>query len=125
MRYLLFLLHHPLHPGRARSIDIPRLSSMASDLAEKGAKEICLVGQALTIYGRDLYGEPRLRELLSELEQGASPGRVDPPALPAPLKNRRAFIDFVAGHERILSYLDIPVQHVDPVVLKTDEPALR
>jgi ribosomal protein S12 methylthiotransferase len=104
--------------GRARSIDIPRLSSMASDLAEKGAKEICLVGQDLTIYGRDLYGEPRLRELLSELDRELPrdvwirllylhPSRID-----------ERFIDFVAGHERILSYLDIPVQHVDPEVLK-------
>ncbi len=104
--------------GRARSIGIPELSSMALDLAEKGAREICLVGQDLTIYGRDLYGEPRLRDLLSELDRQLPgdvwirllylhPSRIDEP-----------FIDFVAGHRRILSYLDIPVQHVDPEVLR-------
>lgn len=104
--------------GRARSVAIPQLSGMALDLAEKGAREICLVGQDLTIYGRDLYGEPRLEELLAVLDQELPrhvwirllylhPSRID-----------ERFIDFVAGHDRILSYLDIPVQHVDPVILK-------
>lgn len=104
--------------GRARSVPIPQLSGMALDLAEKGAREICLVGQDLTIYGRDLYGEPRLEELLAVLDQELPrhvwirllylhPSRID-----------ERFIDFVAGHDRILSYLDIPVQHIDPVILK-------
>lgn len=104
--------------GRARSVAIPQLSGMALDLAEKGAREICLVGQDLTIYGRDLYGEPRLEELLAVLDQELPrhvwirllylhPSRID-----------ERFIDFVAGHDRILSYLDIPVQHIDPVILK-------
>ena len=41
----------------------------AAELAAKGAKEICLVGQDLTIYGRDIYGKPCLRELLEELDK--------------------------------------------------------
>jgi ribosomal protein S12 methylthiotransferase len=104
--------------GRARSIGIPKLSAMALDLAENGAREICLVGQDLTIYGRDLYGEPRLKELLAVLDRELPrdvwirllylhPSRID-----------ERFIDFVAGHDRILSYLDIPVQHIDPMILK-------
>jgi ribosomal protein S12 methylthiotransferase len=104
--------------GRARSIPIEELSVLAADLAEKGAREICLVGQDLTIYGRDLYGEPRLTELLSVLDRELPKDVWIRLLYLHPSRINERFIDFIAGHDRILSYLDIPVQHIDPVILK-------
>jgi len=104
--------------GRARSVPLSALLEEALFLVRNGAKELCLVGQDLTIYGKDLYGEPRLDELLSSLDRELPsdvwirmlylhPSRID-----------ERFIDMVAGNARILSYLDIPIQHIDDDVLK-------
>lgn len=104
--------------GRARSIPLPALLEEAHSLVQSGAKELCLVGQDLTIYGKDLYGERGLRMLLHALDSELPdyvwirmlylhPSRIDEP-----------FIDMVAENPRILSYLDIPIQHIDDEVLR-------
>ena len=103
--------------GRARSIPIPQLVSEAQNLALEGAKEICLVGQDLTIYGRDLYGESRLKELLSALDGSLPPDVWIRPFYLHPSGIDEAFIDFIVARPRVLSYLDIPIQHVDPQIL--------
>jgi ribosomal protein S12 methylthiotransferase len=63
----------PLIRGRLRSTPIPRLVEEAEELSASGAKELCLVGQDLTAYGRDLYGEPSIRRLLKALEKALPP----------------------------------------------------
>lgn len=104
--------------GRARSIPIPALATRAAKLAEEGAKEICLVGQDLTIYGRDLYGEPRLEELLAALDSELPPDVWVRMLYLHPSRIDEKFIDLVAASDRILSYLDIPIQHIDPEILR-------
>ena len=108
----------PFIRGRARSVPLPELIAQGVSLAEEGAKELCLVGQDLTIYGRDITGKPMLRDLLEGLEKELPlsvwirllylhPSRID-----------QSFIDFVAASPRILPCLDIPVQHIDGDILK-------
>jgi ribosomal protein S12 methylthiotransferase len=107
----------PLIRGRLRSVPIPRLAEEARALAESGAREICLVGQDLTAYGRDLYGKPSVEKLLTELDE----------ALPAdtwirllylhPDRVTFEFLDFLFGMKKVLPYLDIPVQHIDDAIL--------
>jgi len=103
--------------GKARSIPLPELLQEAQSLVQSGAKELCLVGQDLTIYGRDLYGDDGLRTLLRALDAELPeevwirmlylhPSRID-----------ESFIDMVAENPRILSYLDIPIQHIDDEIL--------
>ncbi|HOO88051.1 MAG: 30S ribosomal protein S12 methylthiotransferase RimO [Synergistaceae bacterium] len=103
--------------GKARSIPLPELLQEAQSLVQNGAKELCLVGQDLTIYGRDLYGDDGLRTLLRALDAELPeevwirmlylhPSRID-----------ESFIDMVAENPRILSYLDIPIQHIDDEIL--------
>ena len=53
--------------GNYRSVPIERLLKEAKELAEQGVKELILVAQETTIYGRDLYGEKSLHILLKEL----------------------------------------------------------
>ncbi len=103
--------------GKARSIPLPSLVERAVKLAEEGAKEICLVGQDLTVYGRDLCGKPCLDELLSALDSELPPGVWVRMLYLHPSRITEKFIDFVAAKDRILSYLDIPIQHIHPEIL--------
>ncbi|NLA91348.1 MAG: 30S ribosomal protein S12 methylthiotransferase RimO, partial [Synergistaceae bacterium] len=91
--------------GRARSFPIADLAEAAVRLAEEGAREICLVGQDLTIYGRDIYGSPRLKELLCALDEELPPDVWIRMLYLHPSRIDERFIDFVAGSDRILSYL--------------------
>ena len=105
----------PMIRGKLRSIPIDQLAAEARMLCIAGAKELCLVGQDLTVYGSDIG--TNLRELIhvlnSELPAGTwlrllylHPNRVD-----------EALIDFLLSQEKVLHYLDIPVQHADPKIL--------
>ena len=93
------------------------LVSEALGLVEEGAREICLVGQDLTAYGRDRGGEGGLVELLDALESSLPkdvwlrllylhPDGVD-----------RALLERVACGVQTLPYLDIPIQHASPRIL--------
>ena len=53
--------------GNFRSVPMERLLKEAQDLAEQGVKELILVAQETTLYGKDLYGEKSLPKLLREL----------------------------------------------------------
>ncbi|MFA7621550.1 MAG: 30S ribosomal protein S12 methylthiotransferase RimO [Aminobacteriaceae bacterium] len=104
--------------GGLRSVPLRELLEEAQLLVCEGAREICLVGQDLTVYGTDLYGAPGLKELLKALETDLPrdvwvrllylhPSRIDEP-----------LIEMIAGSPRILSYLDIPIQHIDEDILQ-------
>ena len=55
--------------GRLRSVPVEQIVGEARRLVDEGAKELCLVGQELSIYGSDLFGRPSLPRLLDELEK--------------------------------------------------------
>lgn len=103
--------------GRARSMAMEDLAAQAAELADQGAREICLVGQDLTIYGRDRYGTPRLTELLERLDDALPEGVWLRLLYLHPTRVDERFIDFVAGSRRVLPYLDIPIQHIDGALL--------
>ncbi|EHL66787.1 30S ribosomal protein S12 methylthiotransferase RimO [Cloacibacillus evryensis] len=103
--------------GPLRSLPVEVIVKEAAQLAEEGARELCVVGQDLTVYGTDTDGRPRLIELLDALESSLPhdlwirllylhPSRVD-----------RALLERVAAGRQVLPYLDIPVQHGDPEIL--------
>ncbi|MCF0247712.1 MAG: 30S ribosomal protein S12 methylthiotransferase RimO [Synergistes sp.] len=107
----------PAIRGPLRSLPIDVIVKEASMLVEEGAKELCLVGQDLTVYGSDDGGSPKLFELLDALESSLPrdiwlrllylhPSRVD-----------TKLLERVAAGRQILPYLDIPVQHGDPEIL--------
>ena len=104
--------------GRARSVPLAELIAQGVSLAEEGAKELCLVGQDLTIYGRDLTGRSQLRDLLEGLERELPPSVWIRLLYLHPSRVDEGFIDFVAASSRILSCLDIPIQHIDGDILK-------
>lgn len=89
----------------------------AQQLAADGVRELILVAQDTTYYGMDLYGEPRLAELLRRLEQ------VDGIAWIRlmyfyPMYIDDALIEAIAASDKIVPYLDIPLQHIHDEMLR-------
>lgn len=115
--------------GRYRSRPIENIVNEARGLAEDGVKELIVIAQDTTRYGLDLYGKLSLSDLLSELCKieklkwirvlYAYPERITD-----------ELIDVIATEEKIVKYLDIPLQHCDGDILKRmnrkgDEQSLR
>ena len=106
----------PAIRGRHLSRPMEEILTEASWLAERGVREIILIAQDLTWYGRDRYGRQMLPELLEEL--AALPFRwirlhyAYPSAFPWKI------IDLMKEHGNICHYLDIPFQHISDNVLR-------
>jgi ribosomal protein S12 methylthiotransferase len=103
--------------GKLRSRTIESLCVEALALASKGVREINLVSQDSTAYGRDLYGKPRLAALLTALAkvEGIDWIRIHyayPIGLPDDL------LEVIANEPKVLSYLDMPLQHASGPMLK-------
>ncbi|MDR1874838.1 MAG: 30S ribosomal protein S12 methylthiotransferase RimO [Synergistaceae bacterium] len=107
----------PLIRGRLRSVPVPALVDEARALCAAGARELCLVGQDLTAYGRDVCGTPQIRELLTALDEALPTGTWLRLLYLHPERVTRGFLDFLAGTEKVLPYLDIPIQHIDDSIL--------
>ena len=89
----------------------------ATELAEDGVKELILVAQDTTYYGRDLYGTSQLTELLEKLEaiEGIKWIRL---MYLYPMYFDDRLIDYIASSDRIVPYLDLPLQHINDRVLR-------
>lgn len=89
----------------------------ARELAADGVRELILVAQDTTYYGLDLYGKVRLAELLRELDQvdGIDWIRV---LYAYPIHFTDELIETLAESEKILPYLDMPLQHINDRVLR-------
>ncbi|MFB2980451.1 30S ribosomal protein S12 methylthiotransferase RimO [Microseira sp. BLCC-F43] len=102
--------------GNQRSRSIESIVAEAEQLASEGVKEIILISQITTNYGLDLYGKPQLAELLRAL------GKVDIPwirmhyAYPTGLTPD--VIRAIQEVPNILPYLDLPLQHSHPEILR-------
>lgn len=102
--------------GAYRSRPMQALIDEASALSEQGVKELILVAQDVTRYGCDLYGKPRLIQLL----RGITATNIVSVRLLYcyPELVTDELIDEVAGNPKIAKYMDIPIQHADDTVLK-------
>lgn len=109
----------PMIRGRLRSIPVAKLVEEALNLCRQGAREICLVGQDLTVYGLDLSGKPLIRELLSALNNSLPEGTWIRLLYLHPDRIDQEFIEFLMSLEKVLPYLDIPIQHIDDTILKS------
>ena len=107
----------PLIRGPLRSVPLEDVLKEAGRLADDGVRELILVAQDTANYGRDIYGEPRLIEVLEALQkiEGLKWVRVLY-AHPAHVSEElvRAFREL----PKVLPYLDLPVQHISDRVLK-------
>ncbi len=107
----------PLIRGRLRSTPVEVLVKEALKLCGEGAKEICLVGQDLTAYGRDLYGEPALKNLINLLDKELPENTWLRLLYMHPDRMTEDLVDFLMSRDKVLRYLDVPVQHIDDEIL--------
>ena len=103
--------------GRYRSRPMENLLLEAKALSEMGVRELIVVAQDITRYGLDLYGKPKLSELLRELCNVEGLRWIRLHYLYPDLIDDE-LMDTVASEPKILKYLDIPIQHIDDGILR-------
>lgn len=103
--------------GNYRSVPMERLIKEAEDLAEQGVKELILVAQETTLYGKDLYGEKSLYKLLRNLckIRGIRWIRI---LYCYPEEIDDNLIQVIKEEPKICHYLDLPIQHANDSILK-------
>lgn len=102
--------------GEYHSRKIENIIEEAKDLAKKGVTEIVLVAQDTTSYGTDIYGKPSLAKLLEELNQIDEISWIRVMyAFPSMLTDD--VINKIATLEKVVKYVDIPLQHSHPEIL--------
>ena len=107
----------PLIRGGRRSVPIEKLVEEAQALAAGGVKELTLIAQDTSAYGTDLYGKPMLAELMRRIAKidklhwirvlYSYPNTID-----------EELVDTMVADPKIVNYIDIPIQHIDPDMLK-------
>lgn len=103
--------------GEFRSVPMERLIREAQELADQGVKELILVAQETTLYGKDLYGEKSLHRLLRELCKisGLRWIRI---LYCYPEEIYDDLIQTIKEEPKICNYLDLPIQHASDGILK-------
>jgi len=107
----------PQMRGRHASKSIEDVVAEAEELAAEGVKELVIVAQDTTFYGIDIYGKPRLDELLRRLEQVEGVRWIRLMYF-YPMYITDELLETIAASEKILPYIDIPLQHIDDDVLR-------
>jgi ribosomal protein S12 methylthiotransferase len=107
----------PKMRGKHATKPMEEVLAEARELARDGVRELNIVAQDTTYYGMDLYGRPRLAELLAELNRidGLDWIRV---MYLYPMYFTDELIDVLAGSSKIISYLDLPLQHINDTMLR-------
>ena len=107
----------PYIRGRYRSRSMTNILEEARSLAEHGVKELIVIAQDITKYGTDLYGKRSLAELCSKLSEidGIEWIRLH---YTYPDQFDDELIDEIASNDKIVKYLDIPIQHINDGILR-------
>lgn len=103
--------------GNFRSVPMERLMKEAEELAAQGVKELILVAQETTLYGKDLYGEKSLHMLIKELCKisGIRWIRI---LYCYPEEITDELIQVIKEEPKVCHYLDLPIQHANDGILR-------
>ena len=107
----------PYIRGRYRSRSMENILEEANDLAAHGVKELIVIAQDITRYGTDLYGKRSLAALCRELAKIEGIEWIRLHYL-YPDQFDDELIDEIAANDKIVKYLDIPIQHINDGILK-------
>jgi len=107
----------PKMRGKHASKPLEEVVAEAQQLADSGVRELIVVAQDTTYYGIDIYGRPRLSELLRQLDriEGLDWIRL---MYFYPMYIDDELIETIASAQRILPYIDIPLQHINDTMLR-------
>ncbi|WP_029522958.1 30S ribosomal protein S12 methylthiotransferase RimO [Persephonella sp. KM09-Lau-8] len=103
--------------GKHRSRSIESIVNEAKALADRGVKELNIVSQDTSFYGIDLYGKPMLWELISQLEKIEDIKWIRLYYL-YPTTVNEEFFKRMADSEKVVKYLEMPIQHTEDKILK-------
>lgn len=108
----------PYIRGRYRSRSMENVVAEAEELAQHGVKELIVIAQDITRYGTDLYGKRSLAELCRRLAaiEGIEWIRLH---YLYPDQFDDELIEEIAANDKIVKYLDIPIQHINDNILKS------
>ena len=103
--------------GKFRSRKMENIINEAKDLSENGVKEIILIAQDTTLYGSDIYGNKSLHVLIKELAkiEGIKWIRI---LYCYPEEIYDELIEEMAVNDKVVKYLDLPIQHISDNILK-------
>ena len=107
----------PKMRGKHATKPMERVIEEAKQLAASGVRELNIVAQDTTYYGKDLYGEPRLTELLQQLNQVEGLDWIRLMYF-YPMYIDDRLIETIAQSDRIIPYIDMPLQHINDTMLK-------
>ena len=107
----------PFLKGPYRSKAIELIIDEARGLMQKGAKELVLVGQDVSLYGVDLYGKKRLAELLQKLSRVAGKNWIRL-LYCHPANLGKDVINIIRDNKNICKYIDLPIEHISDNILK-------
>lgn len=102
--------------GKYSSRKIEDIVKETEEMAQKGVSEIVLIAQDTTSYGIDLYGEPKLADLLKELNKIEKLNWIRI-LYTYPSMFTDDLIDAIANLDKVVKYLDIPLQHANNDIL--------
>lgn len=103
--------------GKYRSVPIEVLEKEAQKLADDGVRELILVAQETTLYGVDLYQKKSLPDLLDRLNKISGLYRIRI-LYCYPEEIDDGLIDAIKRNDKVVHYLDMPIQHISDKVLK-------
>lgn len=103
--------------GKMRSRKIEDVVKEAKALSNKGVRELIVVAQDTTAYGSDIYGEPKLAELLKELCKIEKLHWIRT-LYTYPEKITDELIETIKTEKKLVKYLDIPLQHINDDILR-------
>ena len=107
----------PAIRGKMRSRKIEDIIKEAKALANKGVRELIVVAQDTTAYGTDIYGEPKLSELLLELAKIEKLHWIRT-LYTYPERITDELIAAIKNEKKLVKYLDIPLQHINDDILR-------
>ena len=103
--------------GKHATKPMEEVLAEARELVADGVRELNIVAQDTTYYGLDLYGRPRLAELLAELDKVEGLDWIRVMYL-YPMYFTDELIEVIARAKRIVPYLDMPLQHINDTMLR-------
>ncbi|MCF8355059.1 MAG: 30S ribosomal protein S12 methylthiotransferase RimO [Melioribacteraceae bacterium] len=108
----------PIMRGKHKTKSIEELVAESTYLAEKGVKELVIIGQDTTDYGKEIYGKRVLAELLNKLSgiKGIEWIRL---LYAYPSHFPEDIMDVIRENPKVLNYIDMPLQHISDPVLKS------
>ena len=107
----------PKMRGKHATKPIEQVMVEAEQLAADGVRELVIVAQDTTYYGMDMYGQPRLAELLRRLDRVEGLDWIRLMYL-YPMYFDDEVIEAIASAEKILPYIDMPLQHINDTMLR-------